>query len=338
MEKKKNIISISGRDRVWVRNELNRFINAFRERQSDANIEIIHIEETMDLRLLEQMVLSVWLFAEKRLFILKGSFVSKNERKTKEPKEKKEDNRAERIIHMLEQIDEETFILFVLEWEIPWWLESWLGQYADVRTFDQVFSREAWWKRYSSLLEDDIDQVLKSYEQIYALYEADKKPKNISYLIDESFEKLSLLKESHPLTDEHLKASILLESSGKIFDFIDAILAANRKKSLELFHILESETTMYNFLPGFIWLLRWSVYVRYLKKKGLGESEIQNIMKIHPYVLKKAHSSAISWESLRDFYDKIISINIAYRSGRWLHDPELWRIFWIERAIMSLKK
>jgi DNA polymerase III delta subunit len=338
MEKKKNIISIHGRDRVGVRNELNRFINAFRERQSDANIEIITVDENMDFHSLEQMVLSVWLFAEKRLFVLKGNFVIKNERKQKEWKEKKADTRVENIINILEQIDDETFIIFMLEWDIPPWLENWLKQYADTRIFDQVFSHEAWWKRYNTLDQNDIEKVLENYEQIYALYEADKKPKNISYLIDESLEKLSLLEQSEPLTEEHLKESILLESSGKIFDLIDAILAGNRKKSLAIFHVLESETTMFSFLPGFIWLLRWSVYVRYLKKKALSEWEIQSIMKIHPYVLKKAINSAVSWESLRDFYDKIISINIAYRSGKWLHDPELWRIFWIERAIMSLKK
>lgn len=335
MEKRKNIISMRGRDRVGVRNELNRFITAFRERQSDANIEIIPIDENMDLRSLEQMTQSVWLFAEKRLFVLKGTFQVKNERKWKE---KKEDNRGEILMKILEHIDEETFIILILEWEIPSWLEKWISENADVRAFDQIFSREIWGKRYDSLSGKVIDTVLGKYERLYALYEEDKKPKNMSSLIDESLEKISLLQESYQLTENHISESILLDSSGRIFDFIDAILAVNRKKSVELFRVLEWETTMYQFLPSFIWLLRGSVYVRYLKKKGCSESEIQKIMKLHPFVIKKALSSAISWESLRDFYDKIVSVNIAYRSGKWLHDPELWRIFWIERAIMSLKK
>lgn len=335
MEKKKNIISLKGRDQVWVKNELDRFISAFRERQSDANIEIISIDENLDFRNLEQMTLSVWLFAEKRLFVLKGTFQVKNERKWKE---KKEDNRGEILIKILENIDEETFIIFVLEWEIPWWLLKWISEYADVRIFDQVFSSEIWGKRYPTLPQEIIRKVLEKYERLYALYEEDKKPKNMSSLIDESFKKLSLLSESYPIKQEHIAESIILDSSGKIFDFIDAILSVNRKKSLELFHILEWETTMYQFLPSFISLIRGSVYVRFLKTKGYLESDIQKIMKLHPYTIKKAYTSAISWVSLRDFYDKIISINIAYRSGKWLHDPELWRIFWIERAIMSLKK
>jgi DNA polymerase III delta subunit len=61
----------------------------------------------------------------------------------------------------------------------------------------------------------------------------------MSSLIDESFKKLSLLSESYPIKQEHIAESIILDSSGKIFDFIDAILSVNRKKSLELFHILE---------------------------------------------------------------------------------------------------
>jgi DNA polymerase III delta subunit len=160
----------------------------------------------------------------------------------------------------------------------------------------------------------------------------------MSSLIGESLEKLFLLSETTRITQAMIDESIHMEWGGKIFDLIDAILAQNVKKSLSIFHALSSETTMYSFLPGFITLLRWSVYIRYLKEYGESEGGAWKIMKLYPFVTKKAYNSRISWKSLSDFYDKIVFINIAYRSGKWLHDPELWRIFWIERAIMSLKK
>ncbi len=135
--------------------------------------------------------------------------------------------------------------------------------------------------------------MLTRYEQLYALYEEEKRPKNLSYLINETFGKLSLLSESFPIREKEISESILLESSGKAFDLIDAILSANKKKALEIFRVLQSETTMYMFLPSFIGLLRSSVYVKYLKTKGYSESEIVKIMKIHPFVVKKSYMSLI---------------------------------------------
>lgn len=332
---RKNIISLSGRDRVGVRNELARFMNAFKERQTDANIEIIKIEEGTNFHNIEQMVLSVWLFAEKRLFILKGDFSEKTEKRWKE---KKTENRWESLIKILENIDNETFIIIIFDWDIGGWFEKWLKDNADVRTFDSLFSVQIWEKRHPSLSETIITKVLTIYEKMYSLYEEDKRPRTISTLIDESLEKLTLLSETIDINEDHISLSILIESSWRIFDLTDAILSGNVKKSLQLFHALEWESSMYQFLPSFIGLLRGSVYVRYMKFYWYSESEIIQSLKLHPFVVKKAFHSSIRWETLRDFYDKIVSINIAYRSGKWLHDPELWRIFWIERAIMSLKK
>ncbi|GAB0174991.1 MAG: DNA polymerase III subunit delta [Candidatus Altimarinota bacterium] len=332
---RKNIISISGRDRVGVRNELKRFMDAFKERQSDANIEIIRFEENINFHNLEQMILSVGLFAEKRLFILKGSFFEKTEKKGKE---KKEENRSDSLIKILEQIDDETFIIIVFEGDIGGGFEKWTKENADMRVFDSIFSAQIWEKRYPQLSLEILKKVLDTYERIYALYDEDKKPRSIATLIEESLEKLSLLSQTTRIGEEDISLSILIESSGRIFDLTDAILSGNVKKSLQLFHTLEGESTMYQFLPSFIGLLRGSVYVKYMKYHGYSEPEIIQSLKLHPFVVKKAFQSSVNWESLRDFYDKIVSINIAYRSGKGLHDPELGRIFGIERAIMSLKK
>lgn len=78
-------------------------------------------------------------------------------------------------------------------------LMSWLAEYTDMRKFDQIFSEEVWKKRFANLPEKIVSDILKKYERLYALYEEEKRPKNISYLINESFEKLSLLGESQPI-------------------------------------------------------------------------------------------------------------------------------------------
>jgi hypothetical protein len=76
-------------------------VNAFRERQSDTNIEIIRIEELQDMREIEQKILSVGLFVEKRLFVFRGKF-----------HDKKEEERESFFLRILEHLDGETFIIF----------------------------------------------------------------------------------------------------------------------------------------------------------------------------------------------------------------------------------
>lgn len=327
MEKKKNIILIQGKDRVGVENEVNMLIRAFRERQNDTNIEIFELSTITEYRTIEQHLLSVWLFVEKRFFVFKGNFT-----------DKKEAERDAFFLKILKEIDSETFIVFVPDDEISWTLGLWIKENGDIRSFSDLFSEESWKKRFPTLDDSVIREVIRKYSQLYALYEEKKKPKNTSLLISETFVKLSLLKESAVIQWNDIDDSIVLEWSGKLFDFIDAILAQDVKQAWHMFHLLANETTMQNFLPGFITLFRSSVYVRYLKQKNYSEGEIVKILKLHPYVAKKSYSSRIPWPLLRDFYDKIVQVNIAYRSGKWLHDHELWRIFSIERAIMSLKK
>ena len=54
MEKKKNIIYITGRDSYGVESETRRFVDAFRLRQDENNIDTYRIEEIRDWRVITQ--------------------------------------------------------------------------------------------------------------------------------------------------------------------------------------------------------------------------------------------------------------------------------------------
>ncbi len=40
-------------------------------------------------------------------------------------------------------------------------------------------------------------------------------------------------------------------------------------------------------------------------------------------MLSKSYNAKISYEKLKSFYNEMLSINIAYRSGKGMKDPEL---------------
>lgn len=74
MEKKKNIISITGVDTYGVRKEKEQWKKIFREKYGSENIEEVRIEEVKDWSRIEQDMQSMGLFATRRLWCFSGGF------------------------------------------------------------------------------------------------------------------------------------------------------------------------------------------------------------------------------------------------------------------------
>ncbi len=339
MEKKKNIIFISGNDSYGVRKEKERWKETFRTRQGWENIEEVRIEEVKDWKRIEQDMQSIWLFATKRLWCFSGGFAKK--KRTEEEgwaKKKKWEGIEENILRLLEQLWDDHFVIFsnlLFDME-KWSLIPWLKHDADVREFRHMWEFTTWEKRFPDLKEKIIQEVLSVYREAENTKEATSN--TLSDAIGGSLEKLSLIASSRTVNEDDIVESLDQTYSGKIFDLSDAILAKDIRRMRTLFaHILET-TTLYELLPILIGALRGALYVKYLQSLGKNEASIGNLLKIHPYVLGKSIRARITYLELSTFSTKLIDANIAYKSGRWMRDPELWRIFAIELAIIGLQK
>jgi DNA polymerase III delta subunit len=124
------------------------------------------------------------------------------------------------------------------------------------------------------------------------------------------------------------------EWGGSNFDLIDAISALDTNKALRIFEKIASTKSMFAFVPSFLGLLRSTLYIKYLTQHGLPTTGI----KVHPFVIKKTLASRISLEQITKLYHHMVAMSIAYKSGKWMKDIELWYIFEIELGIMWLKK
>lgn len=345
MEKKKNIIFLSGIDSYGVSLELMRWKKRFRESQDGLNIDTFRIEEVKNWNEVENEILSVWLFADKRLFCFSGGSSPKSEKnfgdestKATSKKDLKWAEAEEKLIKICESLPDDHFIIFShLELSIKSSkLMKWLDTYADKRSFIDIWSITVWENRFPTIWKSEIEKVVTAYKKAESGRENTRE--TLSDAIGNSLEKLSLIKLSRPITKTDVEDSILTESSGKIFDFSDAILRGDASGSLELFRDIIQSTNIYAFVPLLIGILRGSMYIKSLKNGGKTEREISNLITVNPYILWKSYNTRISYEKLREFYEKILSVNIAYRSGKGMKDPELWRIFAIELAIIGLKK
>lgn len=70
MDRKPNVIYLSGKDTYGILLEKKRLKDAFITKYGNTNIDTIRIEEVKDWKNLEQDMLTTGLFAEKRLFFI----------------------------------------------------------------------------------------------------------------------------------------------------------------------------------------------------------------------------------------------------------------------------
>lgn len=101
-----------------------------------------------------------------------------------------------------------------------------------------------------------------------------------------------------------------------MFDVIDLIMAERVKESIRLIRRILETMSPAEFLPSLIGLLRSHLYIKFLAKQGKSGNEIGNIIKVHPFVLKKSLASRISFEKLERFFVEIVNTNKAYKSGK----------------------
>lgn len=335
MDRKPNVIYLSGKDSYGIFLEKKRLKDAFITKYGNTNIDVIRIEEVKDWRNLEQDMLTTGLFAEKRLFFVSWGYKIRRTDETKEDKKEKKSNLAETsLIHILESLPDESFVILSDIIATPKSsLMTWLMSSAQIKTYDTLWDDGLWEKRFPEIDESSRKFVISHYRKIAE--NSEERDIDISLSISQSLYKISLLGNSNQKEKE---SSIEWVEGGKMFDLSDALLRWDIRSSLRILRVLLETTNIYALIGSLIWLMRPAIYTKYLKTAGKSEREIAWLISAHPFVIKKAYESRISYEKLRDFYTKLIDGNIAYKSGKWLYDPELWRIFSIERAIMGLKK
>jgi DNA polymerase III delta subunit len=262
---------------------------------------------------------SMGLFVEKRLFVFYFSLEKKKDpdnkkKESAKKKEEKQNDHESRLLRILKSIDTDTFVIIVWKKSPTGELYSWCQSFADHRSYDAPLDIGTWSRRYPDLDTETIREVIRISQS--SISDDDTREISITYDIRASLEKLSLLALSKNIEKADIELSLERGGSPKIFELIDTILRADRKNALKLLTKTLSESSVYGFLPSFISLMRSSVYVRFLKYHGKNESTIATITKSHPFVVKKAYNSTISWESLREFYIKLIDVSIAYKSGK----------------------
>ena len=321
----KNIIYIHGNDSYGIESEVARWIRVFTEKYGIINIERYRLEDKNAFPLIRDALFTTGLFAEKRLFIFSGG----NETKSKKWG-------FDEILETYgKDIPEDHFCLFHNISTKEEGVKQWLIKNADIRVMDDLWKQEIWKKRFQNIETRAIEIILNAYKKWELMKEPWSENSTLWHMIANSLYMLQALLEEWVNPEKAIIQTLEnIPSWWRIFDLVDTIMASDTKKSLKIWRALIENAKATEILPSLIWLIRNGMYIKYCDAKNISG----NLWKIHPFVIKKTRWSRISWEILCQFYKKLIDTNIAYKSGNGLKDPELWRIFQIELALLGLKK
>ncbi|MBX9808976.1 hypothetical protein K2X92_01125 [Candidatus Gracilibacteria bacterium] len=325
---KKNIIYITGNDSYGIEGEVKRWLGAFRGKFGDINIDRFDLSDQSSLKGIADVILMSGLFVEKRLFIFRGG----RDRKSKAA------GLEDILTSQLDNLPDDHFLFFHNISDKEEGLKTWLSKNADVRNIDTLWDKKIWESRFD-IDSQIISLVLKIYQEGESSRERGDSYSLIGHDIAHTFEMISLLQESGKKLDNTEISGLCYGYGGDtLFSLVDAIMGLNIPLALAIYHRVTATNRIDEWFGSFVGLLRNNLYIKRMKDMGESENEIANLLKIHPYMLKKGYSSKISYVEIRKLYEKLISMSIAYKRGKGLKDSELGRILSIELALLGLQK
>lgn len=120
------------------------------------------------------------------------------------------------------------------------------------------------------------------------------------------------------VNDIHMFVAKTTEES--IWEFVDAIGTREKKTALEIIESLLREQQDFPFIISMISRqFRIIALIKYLQSIGKNYAEIIQILKLHPFVIRKGtvHTKNFSLHQLKKLYKKLVKTDLVVKQGRF---------------------
>lgn len=121
------------------------------------------------------------------------------------------------------------------------------------------------------------------------------------------------------ITKEDIALLVCRQADPRIFSTIDAIAQKNRKEATRLLaeHFKAGENPLY-LLSMLAWQFRLLLSVKEYQEKGATREKIASELKAHPFLIQKSLASCkqFSLEELKKLYDRIISLDLSFKTSK----------------------
>lgn len=321
--KKNNIIFFTWDNKVFLKKELNRWIELFIEKYWENNVSRISKAQINSIHI-EQELTSLPFLSEKRLIILHEiPFAWDN----KDSEEIKDDD--SKILSSLDRIPDNNFVLFIQE--TPDKRKNLYKKLIEIATIKDYSVLDEY--ELKSYIKDRLPLIDNNALEKLILY----KNKNIEK-IEQEIDKLSLYKSDSTITSMDIDSFVNQEIESSIFTFLDRLLELNYNKALfnleQILLTAKIEPTFAAIMTN----LRKFLFTIYLQNNWSKEQEIINLLKLHPFVYKKNIGNSKNYKEILHIYNKFCIIDSKAKNGQLIGDSEDNIKIAIEKVIFDLKK
>lgn len=327
-----NIVFFTGPNHIFLRRDLDAWIDIFAKKYGEYNISRLDKNSLAKTNIQAELLTPVFL-GEKRLIILEDVPFTTSQKDNEEEKAEETTSKAldpeSIILEALDNIPETTIVLFVST---------------------EPDKRKALYKRLISIA------TLKEYEKIEgnALKEYIRKKlphidvtalvRFIEYTeadinrIESEIDKLALYKQDEWITEEDIKATVIPEIETSIFTLTDAIFTLDSSLAYrELINILETHNIHYVF-STLVSTLRTFLYAAKLLSSSYEPTEVQSLLKIHPYAFEKMRKNMKHSKRIEALFSEFISLDKRTKTGEGIGDTDDALRIGLEKAILCLQK
>lgn len=321
--KKTNIIFFTWENKVFLKKELDLWIEHFIEKYWENNISKISKSQLNSINI-EQELTSLPFLSEKKLIILYDIPFSWD---SKEQDDAKYDD--DKIVNLLNKIPDNNFVLFVQE--NPDKRKILYKKLIEIATI----------KEYSIPDEYSLKSYVKDRLPLIESAALDKiifyKNKSLEK-IEQEIEKLILYKPDSIITVNDIDNFVTQEIESSIFTFLDRLLELNYNKAIENLELLLINTKIEPTFAAIMTSLRKYLFTIYLSKNWIKEWEIISLLKLHPFIYKKNIWNSRNYNEILHIYNKFCKVDSKAKNGQLIWDAEDNIKIAIEKVIFDLKK
>ncbi|NDK19332.1 DNA polymerase III subunit delta [Candidatus Gracilibacteria bacterium] len=327
-----NIVFFTGSNHIFLRRDLDAWIDIFAKKYGEYNISRLDRETLLKTNIQAELLTPVFL-GEKRLIVLedvpfptvKGD---NEEEKTEETVSKTPDVEAI-ILAALDQVPETTVVLFVST--EPDKRKSLYKRLIEVATL----------KEYSNLEGNALREYIRKklpHIDITALSRFIEYTGADINRIESEIDKLALYKQDGWITEEDIKSTVIPTIETSIFSLTDALFLLDSALAYrELLAILETHNIHYVF-STLQSTLRTFLYASKLLSMSYEPSNVQSLLKIHPYAFEKMRKNMRHSERIKALFSTFVILDKQTKTGEGIGDTDDALRLGLEKAILCLQK
>ena len=305
------LIFLYGKDTYRSQEKLNFYIQKFKEKRDGQGLSIDKLEGvTLAPDEFRKNVFSVGLFSQKRMLVIKNLLA-----------ENKNQDTLKEIIESFKKLEKEENVVIFYENDEPQKNEV-------IKKLFNLLTKQKYAEKFDFLEKKDLEKWINNYiKKINGQIEHEA----INFLTDYFNADLWSIKNeldkalsygNGKITLKNLELLCEQEKEENIFALIDALIAKNKKRAVEL---LEKELAKGTFFPQIIGSLAYQFRI-ILQVKSTSSSNFYQLAKelgVHPFSVKKAIEQGKKYndEELKKIYQEILNIDLQLKTSS--RDPEL---------------